>query len=79
VKLHGHEHFSNIQTTSVVHAPSCLMGTRVCYSPLGVGWEGGEGPKREVEHSPPSSVKVKNEWSYYYARSVSLHDMERDK
>jgi len=39
----------------------------------------GKGPKREVEHSPPFTVEVNNEWSYYYAPSVSLHDMERDK
>jgi hypothetical protein len=35
--------------------------------------------KREVEHSPPSNVEVKNEWSYTSAPSVCHHDMERDK
>jgi hypothetical protein len=33
---------------------------------------------REVNHSPPSSVKVKNECSYVSAPPVHLHGAHRD-
>jgi hypothetical protein len=35
-------------------------------------------PGREVDPSPPSSVAVKNEWSYTSAPSVCLLSMDRD-
>jgi len=40
---------------------------------MGVKWLG-----RETNHSPPSSVKVKNEWSYTTTTSICLHGMQRD-
>jgi hypothetical protein len=30
-------------------------------------------PGREANHSPPSSVEVKNEWSYTSTPSIRLH------
>ena len=35
-------------------------------------------PGHEVDHSSPSSAKVKNEWSCTASRSISLHDVDRD-
>jgi hypothetical protein len=35
-------------------------------------------PGRELDHTLPSSAKVKNEWSYGSTPSPRLHDMERD-
>jgi hypothetical protein len=34
---------------------------------MGVKW-----PGREADHSPQSSAKVKNEWSYYFHTSICL-------
>jgi hypothetical protein len=36
-------------------------------------------PGREVDHSPPSSPKIKNEWRCTAAVSVRLHGVDRDK
>ena len=33
---------------------------------------------REVDHSPPSSVEVKNEWSYTSVPSIYLYGLDRD-
>jgi hypothetical protein len=33
-------------------------------------------PGREVDHSPPSSAEVKNEWSY--VSHICLRDVDRD-
>jgi len=33
----------------------------------------------EVNHSPPSSAEVKNEWSYTFAPPVCLYGLNRDK
>jgi len=38
---------------------------------------GGERQGREIDHSPPSSAGVKNEWSYNSAPSVH-HLVDRD-
>jgi hypothetical protein len=32
-------------------------------------------PGREADHSPPSSVEVKNAWSYTSTPSICLHDV----
>jgi len=29
-------------------------------------------------HFPPSSVEVKNEWSYTFAPPINLHDVVKD-
>jgi hypothetical protein len=34
--------------------------------------------EREVNHSPPTSDKVKNEWSYTFFSPVCLHDVHRE-
>ena len=34
--------------------------------------------KKEVNHSPPSSAKVKNEWSYTSAPPVCVYDRDLD-
>jgi hypothetical protein len=49
----------------------CLLGAEFLY------WE----IKRlesEVDHSPPFSAEVKNEWSYNSAPRTCLHDVDRD-
>jgi hypothetical protein len=35
-------------------------------------------PEREVDHSPPSSAEVKNEWSYTSAPPACLHSVDRN-
>ena len=35
-------------------------------------------PRREVDHSPPPNVKVKNEWSYTSAPPICLNYVDRD-
>jgi hypothetical protein len=35
-------------------------------------------PDREVDHSPPSSAEVKNEWSCISTPFICLHGMDRD-
>jgi hypothetical protein len=42
-------------------------------STKGVKWLG-----HDVNHSPPSSPEVKNEWSYTFAPPLYLHGMDRD-
>jgi hypothetical protein len=32
----------------------------------------------DADHSPPSSAKVKNKWSYTSSPSICLHGMARD-
>jgi hypothetical protein len=32
-------------------------------------------PRREADHSPPSSAEVKNAWSYTSTPPIRLHDM----
>jgi hypothetical protein len=34
--------------------------------------------ERKVNHSPPSSVEVKNEWSYTFTPPLRLHGLDRD-
>jgi hypothetical protein len=47
----------NVQTDSEAHPITHSMG-------IGVLPRGIKRPRREVDHSPPSSAEVKNEWSY---------------
>jgi hypothetical protein len=35
-------------------------------------------PGREVNHSPPSSAEVKNEWSYTSTPPICLHCVDRE-
>ena len=38
----------------------------------------GTWPGREVNHSPPSSAKIKNEWSCTSSSHICLCDMDRE-
>jgi hypothetical protein len=33
-------------------------------------------PDREVDHSPPSSAEVKNDWSYTFTPTIFLHGVD---
>ena len=35
-------------------------------------------PEREINNSPPSSAKAKNEWSYTFPPPTCLHDVDRN-
>jgi len=65
---------------SSLKCPDCLWGPPASHS-LGTGvlsWEQrGWGVK--VNHSPPSSTEVKNEWSYTSTPPICLHGMDREK
>ena len=54
-----------------IHGPDCTVGLRDFFSSV-QRWE------REVNCSPPSSAKIKNEWSYTSTPSLCLHGMDRD-
>jgi hypothetical protein len=41
---------------------------------LGIKW-----PGREADHSPPSNVEVKNEWSFTFMLPMCLHDLHREE
>jgi hypothetical protein len=56
-----------VQTGSGAHPASYQIGTRGLF-PGGV-----MRPGREVDHSPPSSAKVKNAWSYTSIPPTRLH------
>jgi hypothetical protein len=61
--LHHH-----VQNGSGVHPASYPIGTRGFFP-------GVKRPGREADHSPPSSAKVKNAWSYTSTPPVRLHGM----
>jgi hypothetical protein len=65
----GAENFSlhhRVQRGSGAHPASYPMGTGTLS--LGV-----KRPRREADHSPPSSAEVKNEWSYTSTPPIRLH------
>jgi hypothetical protein len=39
---------------------------------------GGKGTAREVDHSPPCSAEVKNEWSNAPTSPICFHSVDRD-
>jgi hypothetical protein len=61
----------NIQTGSGAYTAFCSAVTG-SFSP------GVKRPRREVNHSPPYSVQVKNEWSYTFDLPIRLHGVDRD-
>jgi hypothetical protein len=66
------ENFSphhRVQTGSGVHPASYPMVTRDYF--LGV-----KQPRREADHSPPSSAEVKNVWIYTSTPPIRLHGVE---
>jgi len=58
----------DVQTSSEAYPASYSVGTGI----LSVG----KMARCEVDHSSPSSAKVKNEWSPFSAVAVSLHGTE---
>jgi len=63
--------FSNMQIGSWVHTASCSIGTTALSLEI-------KQPKHEADHSPPSSVEVKNEWNYASAPPICLYGTVRD-
>jgi len=63
--------FQNFQTDSADHSLSYSIGKKVLSREL--KWTG-----HEVDHSPPSSSKVNNEWSYTFTLPLCFHGMERE-
>jgi hypothetical protein len=59
-----------VQTGAGVHSTSCPVSTGG-----GVLTRGVERSGRETDHSPPSSVKVKNAWKYTSTPLIRLHGM----
>ena len=53
------------------HTASYSMGTVVSYPGI-------NRPGREVNHSPPFSAEVKNEWSCDSTPALCLHGVDRD-
>jgi hypothetical protein len=63
------ENFSvhhHVQNGSGIHPPSYPMG-------IGSSFPGVKRPGREADHSPPTSVEVKNAWSYISTLPRRLH------
>jgi hypothetical protein len=62
----------NVQTDSGAHPHCYSMGA-------GAGvLSRGKQPEREVNHSSPTSAKVKKEWSYTCISPARLHGMDRE-
>jgi hypothetical protein len=55
-----------VQNGSGAQPASYPMGTRGSFP-----WV--KRPEREADHSPPSSAKVKNAWSYTSTHHIRLH------
>jgi hypothetical protein len=53
--------------------PSSLQGNKYRGSFPGV-----ERPGRDVDHPPPTSAEVKNEWSYTSSPQICLNGVDRD-
>jgi len=62
--------YSRDETGSEQHSTSHSMGSRVLFP-------GVKRPGREVNHSPPTSAKAKNEWSYTSNPPSRLHGVDR--
>jgi hypothetical protein len=60
----------NVRISSGVHAASYSIGTAVLYRHTAAG--------RDVDHSPPSSADIKNEWNYTYTPFVCYCSVDRD-
>jgi len=61
----------NFSSGSEPHPASYSMGTGVVSRRV-------ERPGRDADHSPPSSVEIKNEWSYTSTLPMRLHGVFRD-
>jgi len=65
-----HTVYSRYETGSEEHATSHSVGS-------GVLFPGVKRPGREVNQSPPTSAKAKNEWSYTSSPPLRLHGVDR--
>ena len=61
----------NVQTDSGTHAAPYSVG-------IGTSFRRGKQPMSETDHSPPSSVEVKNEWRYISTPPLCLHGICKD-
>ena len=62
-----------------VKSPDPFCGSPTLYSTsLGAIFRGFLGPLREADHSTPSTVKVKNEWSYTSTSSICLQGLDTE-
>jgi hypothetical protein len=66
-------HFSSSKCPCWLWGPCSLLFNVYQGSFPGVKW-----PGREVNHSPASSAKIKNEWSYTSAIPICHHGMDRE-
>jgi hypothetical protein len=66
VKARNFPFLQSVKTGSWAQPASCRKYTKKSLS--GVKW-----PGREADHTPQSSIQVKNEWSYTY-NPPSAHD-----
>jgi hypothetical protein len=69
----GPKHFllQNVLKGSGAHPASYSMVTAVLTVAKLLG--------HEVNHSPPSTAEVKNEWSYTSTPPICLHDVKREQ
>jgi hypothetical protein len=56
-----------VQTGSGAYSASCPVGTGGPF-PGSKAW-----PRRDADHSPPSSAEVENEWDLYFLSPQALH------
>jgi len=68
---------SDLPICSTAPSPLCHCGSPL-FSVYRIYIPTVKGPGREINHSPPSSAKVKNEWIYEPSPSVSLHVVGRE-
>jgi hypothetical protein len=77
--------WSGVRIPAGTRSLSCPKCTERLWGPSGLLFGGYRGPfpgvKRpglDVDHSAPSGVEVKNEWSYSSASSIRLYGADRD-
>jgi hypothetical protein len=63
--------FQNVYINSEAYPITHSMGTGVFLRRI-------KRSGREVDHLPPTSAEVKNEWSYTSSPPIPLHDIDRD-
>jgi hypothetical protein len=64
--------FQNVYTGSEAHPVSYSLGNRGYFPRV-------KRPERDVNHLPPASAAVTNEWSYIFTSPVCLNGVDREK